>query len=235
MSSVSRTSPRGARCGTTLGRVTSARTWHRITAGVALVALVLQLVLIVQGGRVLSETYPPNLVERLLRYVAYFTVESNFLVLVATARLARDPAYDGPRWRVLRVAAVSGITVTGLVHWFLLRPLLHLDGADLVADRLLHVLVPVLAFVGWLLFGPRPRIDWPTCLRASVWPIGWLVVMLVSGAITGWYPYPFLDHRLHGWGHVAVVCAGIFVLFFALFAALREYDRRRSPAPVTGS
>jgi len=45
-------------------------------------------------------------------YVAYFTVESNFLVLVTTARLSRDPAYDGPRWRVLRVAAVSGITVS---------------------------------------------------------------------------------------------------------------------------
>ncbi len=40
--------------------------------------------------------------------------------------------------------------------------------------------------------------------------------MLVRGAGTGWYPYPFLDHREHGWDHVAIVCAGIFVLFFAL-------------------
>ena len=62
--------------------------------------------------------------------------------------LARDPAYDGPRWRVLRTAAVTGITVTGLVHWFLLRPLLHLHGADLVADKLLHLVVPILAVVG---------------------------------------------------------------------------------------
>jgi hypothetical protein len=215
--------------------VRAARSWHLLTALVAAVALTLQLILIIRGGRVLSETYPPDLGERLLRFVAYFTVESNALVLVTTARLARDPAYDGPRWRVLRIAAISGITVTGLVHWFLLRPLLHLDGADLVADRLLHVVVPVLAFVGWLLVGPRPRMDWPACLRAAVWPIGWLAVMLVSGALTGWYPYPFLDHREHGWDHVAIVCAGIFVLFLALFAALREYDRRRSPAPVTGS
>jgi uncharacterized membrane protein len=215
--------------------VRAARSWHLLTAVIAFAALVLQLVLVIRGGRVLSESYPPNLTERLLRFVAYFTVESNALVLVTTARLARDPAYDGAWWRVVRIAAVSGITVTGLVHWFLLRPLLHLDGADLVADRLLHVVVPVLAVVGWLIFGPRPRIDWRTCVRAAAWPIGWLVVMLVSGAATGWYPYPFLDHRLHGWGHVAVVCVGIFVLFFALFAALRENDRRRSPAPVTGS
>jgi hypothetical protein len=206
-----------------------------VTAVVAAIALTLQLVLIIRGGRVLSEAYPPNLGERLLRFVAYFTVESNALVLLSTALLARDPRYDGPSWRVVRIAAVTGITVTGLVHWFLLRPLLHLNGADLVADRLLHVVVPVLAFVGWLVFGPRPRIDWSGCLRAAAWPIGWLVVMLVAGALSGWYPYPFLDHREHGWDHVAVVCAGICVLFFALLTAVREYDRRRSPAPVTGS
>jgi hypothetical protein len=215
--------------------VRAARTWHAVTAAVALVALVLQLALIIRGGQVLSEAYPPNLGERLVRFVAYFTVESNALVLVTTARLARDPAYDGRLWRVVRIAAISGIVVTGLVHWFLLRPLLHLDGADLVADRLLHVVVPVLAFVGWLVHGPRPRIGWPDCLRAAVWPIGWLVVMLVTGPMTGWYPYPFLDHSLHGWDHVAIVCAGIFVLFFAIFAAMWEYDRRRAPAPVTGS
>jgi uncharacterized membrane protein len=202
---------------------------------VALVALVLQLVLVVRGGRVLSESYPPSLGERLLRFVAYFTVESNVLVLVTTARLARDPAYDGGWWRVVRVDAVTGIAVTGLVHWFLLRPLLHLDGADLVADRLLHVVVPVLSVVGWLLFGPRPRVDWSACLRALAWPVGWVVLILVSGGWTGWYPYPFLDHRLHGWGHVVVVCAGITVLFVVLLAAQREYDRRRAPRPVTGN
>ena len=141
----------------------------------ALAALGLQLVLVIKGGAILVDHDPPNLVERLLRYFAYFTIESNILVLVTTARLARDPAYDGPRWRVVRIAAVSGITVTGLVHWFLLRPLLHLDGADLVADKLLHLVVPILAVLGWLVFGPRPRIDWPACLRAAVWPLAWLV------------------------------------------------------------
>jgi len=215
--------------------VTAARAWHLLTALVASAALLLQLVLVVNGDAILVDHDPPNLLQRLLRFVAYFTVESNILVLVTTARLARDPAYDGARWRVVRVAAVSGITVTGLVHWFLLRPLLHLDGADLVADKLLHLAVPLLAVVGWLLFGPRPRVDWSACLRAAGWPVGWLVLMLVSGALTGWYPYPFLDHREHGWDHVMVVCLGIFVLFFALFAAMREYDRRARPAPVTGS
>jgi len=215
--------------------VTAARAWHLATALVALAALGLQFILVVRGDAILVDTDPPNLAERILRFFAYFTIESNILVLVTTAQLARDPAYDGPRWRVVRIAAISGITVTGLVHWFLLRPLLHLDGADLVADKLLHLVVPILAVLGWLLFGPRPRVDWPSCLLAALWPLAWLAVMLVSGGLTGWYPYPFLDHREHGWAHVAVVCLGILALFFALFAGMREYDRRRPPAPVTGS
>ncbi|MFZ2015517.1 MAG: Pr6Pr family membrane protein [Nocardioides sp.] len=208
-----------------------ARAWHLVTAAVAATALVLQLILVIVGGRVLEETHPPSMGLRLLRFLAYFTVQSNILVLVCTLRLARDPAYDGQAWRVLRTAAVTGIAVTGLVHWFLLRPLLHLHGADLVADKLLHLAVPLLAVLGWLLFGPRPRMDWPASLRATVWPLAWLVVILGQGALTGWYPYPFLDHRLHGWDHVGVVCLGIFGLWFGLLAGEHAYDRRVRPAP----
>jgi uncharacterized membrane protein len=210
-----------------------------LTALVAAVAVGLQLVLVVDGGRVLEEAHPPSMTLRLLRFVAYFTIQSNVLVLVATAVLARDPAYDGPRWRVVRTAATTGIVVTGLVHWFLLRPLLHLHGADYVADKLLHLVVPVLALAAWLVFGPRPRMSWSSTLRATGWPLAWLVVVLGQGAGTGWYPYPFLDHREHGWDHVAVVCAGIFVLWFALVLGEHAYDRRVTPGPrdgpVTGS
>jgi uncharacterized membrane protein len=219
--------------------VIAARAWHALTAVVAAIALGLQLVLVIEGGRVLEGAHPPSMTLRLLRFVAYFTVESNLLVLVSTAVLARDPAYDAPRWRVLRSAAVLGIAVTGLVHWFLLRPLLHLQGADLVADKLLHLAVPLLAVAGWLAFGPGPRMSWASGLPATVWPLAWLMLVLAQGDATGWYPYPFLDHRERGWGHVALVCAGILVLWFALLWTARAYDRRASRSPgapaVTGS
>ena len=209
----------------------AARAWHLLTAAVALSALVLQLVLVVRGGRVLEETHPPSTGLRLLRFVAYFTVQSNVLVLASTAGLVADPRRCRGAARAVRTAAVTGIAVTGLVHWFLLRPLLHLHGADLVADRLLHLVVPALAVVGWLVLGPRPYTTWRSSLVATGWPLAWLLVILGQGAATGWYPYPFLDHHRHGWAHVGVVCAGILVLWFALLAAERLYDRRLPPAP----
>ena len=90
--------------------------------------------------------------------------------------------------------------MTGLVHFVLLRPLLDLDGADYVADKLLHMVVPVLAVVGWAVFGPRPRFDRRSFWWVLAWPLAWLAETLVVGGATGWYPYPFLDHREDGLG-----------------------------------
>jgi Na+-driven multidrug efflux pump len=201
-----------------------------LTALVAAVALALQLVLVKDGGRVL-EAHPPSMTLRLLRFVAYFTIQSNILVLVSTPALARDPERCRGTFRVVRTAAMTGIIVTGLVHWFLLRPLLGLHGADYVADKLLHLVVPILAVVGSLVLGHCPVMTWPASLRATVWPLAWLLVILVQGGATGWYPYPFLDHREHGWDHVVVVCVGIFILWFALLFGQHAYDRRVRAAP----
>ena len=99
--------------------------------------------------------------------------------------------------------------MTGLVHWFLLRPLSTLVGVEAVGDVLVHVAVPVLTVIGWLVFGPRPRIDGRTVAWSLAWPIGWLVYTLVVGALTGWYPYPFLDVAARGVGPVAITCGAI--------------------------
>ena len=218
----------------TLGRVTvpRARTVHAVTAATAIAALVLQAVLVVTGDSVLAETEVPPLLTRLGRLVSYFTIQSNLLVAVTAVQLARDPLRDGRWWRPVRAAALVGITVTGLVHFVLLRPLLDLQGASWVADKLLHMAVPLLAVVGWLVAGPRPRAPWRDALTALAWPVAWLAWTLVVGAVSGWYPYPFLDVGAEGAASVAVTCVGVTLLFLALAGALSGLDRRMPPAPV---
>jgi hypothetical protein len=212
--------------------IRSARLFHGLTSLVAVVALVLQLVLVVKGGKVLDEVEPPELGLRLVRFVAYFTIQSNVLVAVVCAQLARDPLRDGSFWRVVRLASVVGITVTGVVHFVLLRPLLDLDGADQVADKLLHMVVPLLAIVGWLLFGPRPRVELRDLKVTICWPLAWAAVILVAGGLSGWYPYPFLDHREeHGAPGVALSVAAITVFFLLVLALARFVDQRAQPAP----
>ena len=212
-----------------------ARAVHLVTAVVACAALVLQTVLVVTGASVLAENEVPPLLTRLGRLASYFTIQSNLLVAVTAVQLARDPLRDGRWWRAVRVAAVVGITVTGLVHFVLLRPLLDLEGASRVADTLLHLVVPVVAVLGWLLAGPRPRAPWRDALPALLWPVAWLGWTLLVGGVTGWYPYPFLDVGAEGAAAVAVTCSAVTVLFLVVLAVVSALDRRMPPAPVRGT
>lgn len=209
--------------------MTTVRRWHLVTAVVAVVALVLQTALVVHGSGA-----GPSLPTRLGQLVSYFTIQSNLLVAAAAVGLARDPARDGDWWRTVRLAGVVGITVTGLVHFLLLRPLIDLDGWEYACDKLLHMVVPVLAVGGWLLFGPRPRVTLTEVRRALAWPLAWLGWTLAVGAISGWYPYPFLDVDAEGWASVLLTAAAITMLFLALFATAYRLDRWSGSAPPAG-
>jgi hypothetical protein len=204
---------------------------HAVVAAVAWFSLVLQLALVLTGEAVLVEEDPPGTAARIYRFFAYFTIQSNILVALSSTVLARDPLLDRPAWRVVRLAGIVGITVTGLVHFFLLRPLLDLDGASWAADKLLHMVVPVLAIAAWAWAGPRPRFTWRAAAYALAWPLAWLVWTLLVGQVDGWVPYPFLDATEEGWGSVVVVSAGITALFGALFALAARVDRTLPPAP----
>ena len=204
---------------------TTAKAIHVVVAAVALVAIVWQLALIVNGAAVLNESSRPDLAVRLARFVSYFTVLSNLLVLGCSVVLARDPAHDGLRWRVVRMATMVGITVTAVVHWFFLRPILHLTGSSYVVDKLLHVVVPLLAVAVWVAAGPRGQAARPQVLGALLWPLAWGAFTVVRGSITGWWPYPFMDVGSLGWARVLLNLAGVAVLFGACGAVVVAVDR----------
>ena len=191
----------------------------------AAVAVIWQLALVVGGEAVLNESARPDLAVRLARFISYFTILSNLLVLGCSAMLARNPLQDGPRWRVVRMATLVGITVTGVVHWFLLRPLLDLSGGSYAVDKLLHVVVPVVAVLAWVVAGPRGQAGRPQVLGALLWPLLWGAFTLVRGSATGWWPYPFIDVDTHGWGQVLLTLLGVAVLFGLCGAAYVALDR----------
>lgn len=201
-----------------------ARGWAAATVAVSLTGVLIQLAVVVAGvSAVATETF--SLPVRLWHFVSYFTIQSNALVILTVLPLVREPRHDGPAWRVLRLTALLMITVTGLVHWFLLRPLSTLTGWEAFGDVLVHVAAPALTVLGWLAFGPRPRITALTCAWSLAWPIAWLVGTLVVGATTGWYPYPFLDVSARGAGPVALTCGAIAVLLTGLSTACWRLDR----------
>ena len=213
----------------------SARWWHMLTAVVTIFALVFQLWLTLSGHRTLVTEGQPNTRTTLVRFFSYFTILSNILVAITTTSLALGRDRDTRLWRVLRTDAIVGIALTAIVHWFFLRPLLDLHGNDYLADKLLHVIVPALAVIGWLVFGPRDRVRRGDLLPSAIYPALYMAWTLIHGAASNWYPYPFTDVGEHGYPVVLINACGVIALLAALSALMLVIDGRLPGAHSSGA
>ncbi|RBY94894.1 hypothetical protein DQ244_06505 [Blastococcus sp. TBT05-19] len=167
-----------------------------------------------------------GVVERVVRFFSFFTVQSNLLVLAAVVPLVRDPFHDGPGWRVVRLASLLGITITGIVYAVVLAPLYDPRGIDAWTNAGEHYVSPVMTVLGWLLFGPRPRIDGGVVARALLWPVAWIAWILAQGTVTDWYPYDFMDVAAHGYAVALRNLAFVVLLALAFLLLFRVVDRR---------
>jgi hypothetical protein len=192
--------------------------------------LLLQLVLTVtaEPGAGFFESTPA----RIWNFFSFFTVQSNLLVAVTSALLARDLHRSSTAFWVLRIVAVLCIAVTGVVFHLALADLQELTGWDLLADTLLHTVSPLMAVAGWLLFGPRGQLDARVVRLAVLPPVAWLAYALVRGAFVqdrfgnDYYAYPFMNVQVHGYAVALLRCAVVAVLFLGLAYGALRLDRR---------
>ena len=213
--------------------MTRARYFHLLTFLVAAFAIVLQLWLVLDGYAVIDDSTRPDTGTALVRFCSYLTIWSNVLVAWSTLTLALGRDTDTTWWRALRLDAVVICFGGGVVHFFLLRPHLdHLYGWSIVADRMLHVVVPILAGLGWVLFGPRGRATVRDLGPFLVLPVAWLIYPLIRGPIVDWYPYPFIDVGEHGYPQVLATCVGVSVLMLALARGAVSLDRKLADQPA---
>ena len=165
---------------------------------------------------------------RMIQTLSYFTIQSNILVLIVAVTLVVNPDRDGRIWRILRLDALLGITITGLVFDLVLVRYVHPSGWPLVATIGFHYIAPWATLLGWLIFGPRPRIDRSIMTWAFLWPMVWIADTFIRGALVDWFPYPFLD--VDEIGYRASIRNTSFVLAVAivLVAIFKGIDRFRT-------
>jgi hypothetical protein len=216
-------------------RKRASRVWHGGIFAIVLAAMVVQVVLIVQGGtdvNAAEAAVRENTRERLVQLLSYFTIQSNLLVLAASGLLALRPDRDGRLWRVLHLDALLGIVITGIVFALVLAPLIHPTGVAWAVNAAFHYVSPVAFLIGWLVFGPRGQADGTTAWLAFLWPVAWIAYTFARGAQTGWYPYPFLDAAELGYPRAALNTALVLLAAFCLAALAQWADRRLTPRRV---
>lgn len=203
---------------------------QRVHLGVAAsvgAALVLRLMLTVFWP---AADLDPNLLVRLERFVSYFTIQSNFFALLASIAVVRGRPLDTPWGRALRLTALVGMTVTCIVYIVVLADESTSTGMDQVANLMLHYIGPPLFVFAWLIFGPWLSLGVSDLPRALLWPVLWIAYTLVHGAITDWYPYPFIDVVTHGYAKVAVNILAVTAFALLLSGIYIAFNRLRQKA-----
>ena len=168
----------------------------------------------------------------LVVYLGFFTVLTNALVAVVALRAARS--LDGGLDHVWRGAAVTSIVMVGLAYHLLLRKIWNPEGAQWVADMILHYAVPLAALGWWLLLPPRRVMPAFLPLRWLLWPLGYSIYALVRGAAIGLYPYYFIDVNTLGLTRVLLNMAALSLVFVVTAYVMYALARWRQHGAAKG-
>jgi hypothetical protein len=163
-----------------------------------------------------------SLPEMVIRFFSYFTILTNILVALSCTSLV---FFANSKWGrhfgtvQTQTAITVYIVVVGLVYNTVLRFIWQPQGMQRVVDELLHLILPVLCLVYWLAYVRKNDLKWNDFWVWLVYPLVYLVVVMVRGWFSGYYPYPFLDLEKLQTSAVVLNCIGITLLFF-LFSLL---------------
>lgn len=193
--------------------------WLRVLLRIAIVAAVVGAVIAVEF------TSRSGVLWRLIT----FTYQANLLAAAFYLWTLLSPRADARAG--LRGAVVVYVVVAGLV-WNL-----FLTGYSMgytPANFLLHVVVPALAVVEWVLVGGRQgRVQWWQPLAWLAYPAIYVTfALLVLNYAGRRVPYYFLDPDRVGPIAVATNITALGAIFLGLGYLLMVTGRNRSPAPA---
>ena len=152
-------------------------------------------------------------------FFGYLTIQSN-LAFVAVAVVSGRHALRGwppsARLDAVRAAVLTCTVTAGIVFAVIVQQssarAIRIDVPW--SDVLLHFVLPALALAEWTLSPRGHRSPWRVLLVVIGYTLAWGGVTMVRGAITGWYPYYFLDpDQSSGLGEFLLYAAAALAVF----------------------
>lgn len=171
---------------------------------------------------------PVTPIGRMIFYYSFFTVLSNIMLAISCLILVCKPTCSSGCFNVIRLNGLIGILITMIVYNIMLRGI-HRPPTLLLqfANESLHVVIPVLGLLSWLIYGPFSRIT----IKVVFYSFCSLVVyggyIFIRGHITGLYPYPFINVNRIGYEKALLTVGAIAILFFILVGVLKIVEMVR--------
>ena len=142
----------------------------------------------------------------------FFTVQSNIFIIVMSLLflvndvmlLVNKKSFVNQTLLLIKYVATVAITITFIVFFTMLAPLMGVDYLLSFNNFSLHAIVPILAIIDFILFDTDINLTYKNSLLATIAPISYVVFVYI-GAIFKlrygenlYYPYFFLDFEKNG-------------------------------------
>jgi len=174
---------------------------------IAWFAVIAQFVLMMQNR---STSIP----ETIVRFFSFFTILTNISVgLFFTGRgLGTAVTYKPGSLTAITVY----IFVVGIVYQVLLRHLWQPSGLQFVVDELLHSAIPLLTLLFWYFCENKRTLRYSQVKGWLIYPMAYLIFILVRGHLSGFYPYPFVDVIQIGLSKTLLNIGLLFISFIGI-------------------
>ncbi|MGE9314780.1 Pr6Pr family membrane protein [Niabella sp. CJ426] len=151
--------------------------------------------------------------EATIRFFSYFTILTN----IAVATYYTALLFDAPiaRKKGLLSPITIYIIIVGLVYQVALRHIWDPQGLQKWVDELLHSVIPLGALIYWYLF-EKKGLRYSQIFAWSIYPLVYLLFILIRGSISGFYPYPFVNVTEIGLQQTLINALIILALFMVL-------------------
>jgi len=160
-----------------------------------------------------------------LGMLLYYTVLSNFLVMIFTGYLLWKMRREGDHWQSSSLLRLKGgvtmsIMITCVIYHFMLAPLT--TDFYRLENFLCHYIVPLWFLADTIIFDKSRQYKWFDPIAWTVLPLlymgfailnGFVLKMDVPNAKDSPFPYFFLNANKYGWGFVFRWAAIIFVAY----------------------
>lgn len=164
------------------------------------------------------------------RYLGYFTILTNFLVLGTMTKIALGKPVSAS----FAACITLNILIVGVIYHVLLASQWDPQGWGKVADQGLHTVVPLLTLLLWLFALPKAELKLEDVPKWLIWPMGYGGYAIVRAMFDGFYPYPFIDAGVLGAARVALNMVGLALAFAVSGLAMVLIGRRLSLVRATG-
>lgn len=200
-----------------------------------LIALVAGLGPTLQYGLMVYDETLMSAAVKSVEFFSYFTILSNMLAAAALVAPLAAPSSAFAAWAERsgpRAAIATYLAITAVVYHTMLASQWNPQGLRAVSNTILHTITPIAFLLDVALRGGQGPARWIVAAKAMAFPALFGVWTLLHGALTNWYPYPFMNVAKRGYPKVLLTMAEMsvaFALVALIFIALCRVRARLAP------